>query len=166
MKLTMVSKTLLCSVLFFGLALGQGVERPKRLPPRDGFMARLNLTDTQKKDVEKLNTEFAKLRVDQQAKIKTAYIELRELTRADSPDKSAIEKQIGEISDLQGQNRVMRVDHWFAVNKLLTPDQQKVWRERLNTPPGERLAMRLGQFRDRMMRFFHRRQGPPQDGNP
>ncbi len=133
------------------------------MPVGRGIMQKLNLTDSQKKDVEKLNSELAKQRVDQQARIKTAAIDLRELMRADQPDKGAIEKKIGEIANLQAQNRMLGVDHWFAVNKLLTPDQQKIWKETLNHPPRARFAMRMNQMRDRAMKFFRGRPGPPQD---
>lgn len=163
MKSTTLFRMALCSIFMFALALGQERERPNPMPHKGGIMEKLNLTDSQKKDVEKINTDLAKKRVDQQAKIKTASIDLRELMKAESPDKTAIEKKIGEIADLQARNRILGVDYWFAVNKLLTPDQQKTWKNMLNRTPRERIAMRLGQMRDRVMRFFHNRPAPPQE---
>ncbi len=155
------------SLLFvFTLGMSQGNGRSSTPPRWQGMAERLNLTDSQKKDVEKLNTDFAKQRVDQQAKVKTARIDLRALLKSDSPSKDAIEKKIGEIADLQAQNKVLGVEHWFAVNKLLTPDQQKIWKNMLDRTPGERMAMRIGRMRDRVMRFFHRGPGPAQSNTP
>jgi Spy/CpxP family protein refolding chaperone len=128
-------------------------------------LEKLNLTDAQKKDFQNLNTDFAKQRVEQQSKIKLAAIDLRSLMKADTPDKAAIEKKINEISDLQAQNRLLRVDHWFAVNKILNPDQQKLWKEMLDRPfrAGFR-GGRMGQMHaGRVMRPYGRMM--PQ-GNP
>jgi Spy/CpxP family protein refolding chaperone len=166
MKSRLLLELVICSLIVFALGLGQGRERPNPMPNRQGVMETLNLTDSQKKDVEKLNTDFAKQRVNQQAKIKTAQIELRSLLNSDTPNKDAIEKKIGEIADLRAQNRVLGVEHWFAVNKLLTPDQQKIWKGMLERTPRQRMAGRLGQMRDRIMRFFHRGPSPVQGENP
>ncbi len=162
MKLTTVFSFIFSAIFLFGIAVGQETRKPEPMPFGRGVMQKLNLTDSQKKDVEKLNSDFAKQRVDQQAKIKTATIDLHQLMKADQPDKAAIEKKIAEISDLQAKNRMLSVDHWFAVNKLLTPDQQKIWKETLNNPPRGRFAMRMGQMRDRVTRFFRGRTGPPE----
>ncbi len=166
MKATMLSTLVLGFVFVFSTAFGRQGERPKPGPFHQGIVNDLNLTDSQKKDVEKLNTDFAKQRVDQQAKIKTAQIDLHSLMKADAPSKEAIEKKIGEIADLQAQNRVLGVEHWFAVNKLLTPDQQKIWKNVLERTPRQRLAMRLGQMRERMMRYFRGRPAPAEQNIP
>jgi Spy/CpxP family protein refolding chaperone len=166
MRSTLIFNLAICSLFVLTMGFGQQRERPNPAQHRQGMTENLNLTESQKKDVEKLNTDLAKRRVDQQAKVKTAGIELRALMKSDTPDKDAIEKKIGEIADLQGQNRILGVDHWFAVNKLLTPDQQKIWKGMLNRTPRERMGTRFGQMRDRIMRFFPRRPAPAEGDNP
>lgn len=94
-------------------------------------IGKLNLTDTQKKDVDKIVFDAAKQTIAQRAKVATARLELRQLFKADSPDKNAIEKKMNEIADLSTQIRIDHVDGWFAINKLLTPDQQKIWKHTL-----------------------------------
>lgn len=121
-----------------------------RVAPRERFGAnaaqvlrQLNLTDAQRKDFQDLRFDLQKKSVEQQAKLKTARLELAQLFKADNPDKSAIEKKMSEITQFQSQQRALFVDHWFAVNKILTADQQKVWKRAL-----ERF---VAQRRDRMM---------------
>lgn len=150
MSITTLLKSIIGTLVVFAVAYSQGDEKPNAMPENRGPFAKLNLTDAQKKDIEKLNTDFAKQRVEHQAKIKTATIDLRQLMRADAPDRAAIEKKINEISDLQAQNRIKGVDHWFAVNKLLTPDQQKVWKTMLDRTPGQRLAKFFRNMRERL----------------
>ena len=159
--------TLILSLLFIlSIGSGQQQQRPGVRPFHQGMMENLNLTDSQKKDIEKLNTDFAKQRVEQQAKVRTAQIELHALFKSDEPNKDAIEKKISEISDLQSRNRILGIEHWYAVNKLLTPDQQKIWKSTLERTPRQRLAMRFRQMRDRMKRFFRDRPAPAPGDTP
>jgi len=122
----------------------QGIEEagiPPHSQGHDGvavlpqMLGKLKLTDTQKKDVEKIVFDAAKETIAQKAKVATARLELRQLLKADSPDKNTIEKKINEIADLSAQIHVDHVDGWFAINKLLTPDQQKIWKHALAARP-------------------------------
>ncbi|MGE5315080.1 MAG: Spy/CpxP family protein refolding chaperone [Acidobacteriota bacterium] len=99
---------------------------PRRMPGRD-FIASLNLTDAQKKDIAKIRSETQKRGVDLKAKAEKARIELRELLMAETPDQSAIEKKLNEVAENEADIRMNRIDGWFETNKLLTPDQQKQW---------------------------------------
>ena len=117
-------------LLAFNLSLAQDRPNPpNRANLRGRALRELKLTDEQQKSIESLRFDMRKKTVDQQAKLKTARLELAELFKADQPNQSAIQKKIGDISQLQSQQRLLIVDHWFAVNKLLTPDQQKIWKK-------------------------------------
>ncbi|MGH2569310.1 MAG: Spy/CpxP family protein refolding chaperone [Bacteroidota bacterium] len=114
------------------LALGQE-EMPmgefEQDMPRYGMMDRLNLSDDQRNQIEKLRTDFQKQQIPQRGKVETAQIELRELLRAENPDKAAIEKKINELAQLRAQLSVARVNQMFAVRNVLTPEQQKMIRD-------------------------------------
>jgi Spy/CpxP family protein refolding chaperone len=117
-------------ILAFSVSLGQNrMTSQNRASMRDRVLRELKLTDDQQKSMENLRFEMRKKVVDQQARLKTARLELAELFKADQPNQSAIQKKVGEISQLKSQQRLLVVDHWFAVNKLLTPDQQKTWKK-------------------------------------
>jgi len=163
MKSTTLSKIVLCMLFVVPVAFSQGRKGPDGGPSRGRTLEQLNLSDSQKKDVEKLNTDFAKQRVEQQAKIKLAAIDLHSLMKVDSPDKAAIEKKIGEISDLQAQNRILGVEHWFSVNKLLSPDQQKSWKHMLDRPLRERILAKMRQMGERILGRSHERPMPPEN---
>jgi hypothetical protein len=75
----------------------QGHDGAAMLP---SMLGKLKLTDVQKKDVEKIVFDAAKETIAQKAKVATAHLELRQLLKADSPDKNTIEKKINEIADL------------------------------------------------------------------
>lgn len=147
MRIKSLLSAALCTMLVFTLGYGQRMQRPGAGASNGMLVEKLKLSDSQKADFEKINTDFARQRIEQQAKIKLAALDLRTLLNADSPDKSAIEKKINEISDLQAQNRMLRVDHWFSVNKILNPDQQKIWKSMLDRPLRGRFAAGMGQMR-------------------
>ena len=92
---------------------------------------RLGLTDDQRDQIRKLSLDHAKAQTDIAAKIRVARIDLRELFLTDKLDRNAIEKQMNSVSDLQQRAKINRLDHMFAVYKILTPEQQKKWREHM-----------------------------------
>ena len=99
------------------------------------ILGKLKLTDVQKKDVDKIVFDEAKQVIAQRAKVETARLELRQLFNEDNPDKNTIEKKIDEVANLSAQIHINLVDGWFAINKLLTPDQQKIWKHALAARP-------------------------------
>ena len=141
----------------------------KKDRPTQGMMHKhavkeLNLTDEQQKQVDKLHSDLAKELIDQRAKIAKAGVELHDLFKVESPDKSAISKKIQEIADLGAEAKILRVDHWFAVNKILSADQQKVWKKFLN----ERMEDRFegGMMKHPGMKGPHSAPMPEMHGGP
>jgi len=106
-------------------------ERGKMHGNMTGLMKKLNLTDDQQKQLKDLRFQFQKQQVGEEAKLRTAQIELRELLTADSPDRAAIAKKVDQLSALRADGIMAKFDHWQAVKKILTPEQQKIWKESL-----------------------------------
>ena len=127
----------------------------KRVDTHESMMEKLKLSDQQQAQMRKLRLEFAKKEVQLHAKIQLARLDMRDLIGADQPDRSAIEKQVKEISDLQYQQKLDLIDHLFAVKAILTPDQVKIWKEQLKE--------RHGMFREQRM-GTRRRQGMMGEG--
>jgi Spy/CpxP family protein refolding chaperone len=119
---------------------GTAIERIELNKDGDNFdmpiFGMLKLTDDQEKDFMKLRFDIEKKQTEAQAKVRTAQIELKELFTADNPDHAAIEKKVKEISDLKTKLHLNRLDHWFAVNKILKPEQQKIWKKHLGKGRG------------------------------
>ena len=128
---------------FASMAIAQPDPGPRNMPRHQEMMGKLNLTDQQKSDMQKLRLEMEKKQVQIQSKIQLQRIDLRELFAADKPDRAAIEKGIKAVSELQLQEKMNMVDHLFAVNALLTPEQQKIWKQTI----GQRLGMMSGEMR-------------------
>lgn len=99
------------------------------------YIGKLNLTEEQKKEVDKIRTDMEKQTIAQHAKLATARVDLHQLFKADNPDRSAIEKKMNEMADLGVRLHMIKIDAWFSVNKLLTPEQQKTWKKVLENAP-------------------------------
>jgi Spy/CpxP family protein refolding chaperone len=101
-----------------------------------GMEEKLDLNADQQKKVEVLRSDMQKKRIDLAAKIKTLRVELKDLYNSDALDQKAIESKMTEISRLHNEMKLNHTDFWFSVNKLLTADQQKIWKEghRMNRP--------------------------------
>jgi Spy/CpxP family protein refolding chaperone len=121
-------------------------DRPLGPGPAKRILDELKLTEDQQKKVQELRFDLMKQMAAQRSRIATAMIEFRELAAKENPDKSALEKKIKEISELRTQARTMMLNQWFNVNKLLTPEQQKVWKKALE---GRMWMERRGEMRER-----------------
>lgn len=93
------------------------------------MMETLKLTDDQQKQFDKLRADFQKERIGMRSTLQQLRIDLRELYRAGTPDKGKIDATINEIGKQQTEMKLKQNDHWFRINKILTPEQQKIWRE-------------------------------------
>ncbi len=93
------------------------------------FIEKLDLTADQQKQFDKIRTDMQKKQIDLRSKIQMLRLDLKDLFNEDSPNKSNIASKINEISKLQTEAKLSHLDLWFEVNKILKPDQQKIWKE-------------------------------------
>jgi Spy/CpxP family protein refolding chaperone len=126
---------------------GQGGGRGELGP--EMFMAladKLELTDQQKAQLQKMQEEFQLQRVDARAKVEKAAIHLRGLMRdPNSPEKEVL-SGIDEVAQLRADMAKMRFTHWRQCRSVLTDKQIEM----------------LKQLRkDRIERVFDREEGQP-----
>jgi len=88
----------------------------------------LGLTDQQADRLHQIAVEAKKSSVKTQADIAVRGIELREMLRADKPDREAVMKRVQEISELRGQLMKQHIESFLAAKSVLTPEQQKKMR--------------------------------------
>lgn len=132
-------------VLFVLLATTVAFAQPRRMMHdrpmgqrmmHEAVVEKLKLTDDQEKQFGKLHAELEKKQIALRSKVQTLRVELRELFNEDKPDRGKIESKIGEISKLQNEMKLNHVGLWFDVSKILTPEQQEIWKERPLGGPG------------------------------
>jgi len=88
----------------------------------------LGLADQQTDRLRQIVVDAKKNTIKTRADIAVRGIELREMLRADKPDREAVMKKVQEISDLRGQIMRQHVESLLAAKTVLTPEQQKKMR--------------------------------------
>jgi Spy/CpxP family protein refolding chaperone len=122
-------------VIAHSLTLAQPREAIKQVHRGEGreghHLSDLNLTEDQKRSMRSLQLDLERKRIDLQAKIQLLEVDLKSAAMSDKPDRGMIEKTLRSITDLQYQMKLSRIQHWFEVSKILTPEQQIGWKKRL-----------------------------------
>ncbi len=105
--------------------------------------AKLELTDDQKEKMQKMREDFQMLMIDQQAKVRKAQLQLRQLQRDDKASTSAVEAQIDAVAKVRAESAKMRYRHHAEMQSILTDKQKQMLKEmRTSGPRGMRGGMR------------------------
>ena len=141
-----------------GLPGGRMLPKLMAMLENDRVKAELGLTDEQVSRLRQITVDTEKSTVKVGADLAVQGIELRELLRADKPDRDAVMKKVQEISDLRGEMMKQHVEALLAAKTVLTPEQQKKIRAFI-----ERRAA-AEPWREKMME--RRRLAPPPPAGP
>lgn len=115
--------------LVAGVALAAGPERPGRPEergPRDGraeIKEALGLTDAQVADLHKLRMDEARKRIQAQANVRIARLELRELLAAPTVDEKAVRAKAKELEQAQTAAEEARVEAMIALRRIVNAEQ-------------------------------------------
>lgn len=101
-------------------------------------LGRLELTDTQQKQVEDLRLAHQKKMIQIRSSIEQGRLDLRAAREASSPDRATVEKAIKAVADLELQAKLERTRFWFELRALLTPKQQELLKEMPDRAPMRR----------------------------
>lgn len=145
------------TLAFAATALAQPPRGPMpqrgMIPPHEAIIEQLKLTEAQQDQMKKLRLDLMKKQTALRSKVQTLRLEIQEHFLADKIDRAAIEKNMNAISDAQHQMKLNMLAHWFDVNSILTPEQQKIWK---NAPMAFGQQMRHG-MREGMRRMMQHR---------
>jgi Spy/CpxP family protein refolding chaperone len=93
----------------------------------EGMMEMLDLDSATAAKVAKLRDEHQKDRIALRAKLETARVEFRAAMRKDPVDEKAALSKQKEVASVREQLQTSALEHRFAVAKLLTPEQRKIF---------------------------------------
>ena len=108
---------------------GHEAERLLAMLDNDRVKGLLGLTDEQATRLRQITVETEKAAIKTKADLAVRRIELRELLKADNPDRDTVMKKVQEVSDLTGQLMQQHVQALLSAKTILTPEQQKKIRE-------------------------------------
>ncbi len=133
---TKILVVVLGCLMIGGVAFGQRAAQrgPMSMERHPVLFSALKLTDQQKTDAKKVWFELRQKQIDVRAGLQHARLDYESLASADKPDQKALNAKIKDMANLRAQLQQNKLDAWFAVNKLLTPEQQKTWKRVLEHP--------------------------------
>lgn len=117
---------------------------------------KLDLTADQKVQIDKLRDKHQKSMIDYQAEMKKLSLDVKNLWKAEKPDKKQIESATDKLSALRSKMQKEKLAHWFDVYNLLDDKQKESFKEmRQNFGKGMRQRMHRmrGDFPGRMGRL-------------
>ncbi len=161
-KVLGLSVLLLGSVSFIGLALADEEDKSgHRMPHQSGMMGEsgmkghhmslsplamkdeLGLKEDQVKAIEPLETDYRKNAIKSRADIRIAMIDFGSLLDQKSPNRSAISAKVDEISGLQKQMMMYRVDTLLKLKEILTPEQYAQFRSQIKSQMERGMGRRM-----------------------
>jgi Spy/CpxP family protein refolding chaperone len=108
-----------------GMGMGPGMGPGPGAGPGAMMLRGLDLNADQQKKVTAIHEKQARLMVQSQADVRIAAMDLRQLLRADAPDKAKIDAQIDRLAQLRAGLAKSRAATMLEVRALLTPEQLK-----------------------------------------
>jgi Spy/CpxP family protein refolding chaperone len=125
---------------------GYGKNRQGRRGRGDGLAAdrmlrgasRLELTDDQIAQLEKLSYDAKTKLIDLNSELEKSRLELRRQMETDGEDLSAMKKQMEANSQIRVNIQMLKLENWIDAKKVLTDDQKKLIKDR-----HPRMGMRL-----------------------
>jgi Spy/CpxP family protein refolding chaperone len=126
----------------------------------------LNLTDTQKDQIDKLRYEHKKEVTDLRYEIKKNRIEIEELLKSSNLDENKIRSYVDKNSDLQAKIKKSALNLWFKTYNLLDDKQKETWRKEsplLNEGGMRHMIMHDGNgmgLREKIIQKFRHMPGP------
>ncbi len=133
---------LLFSVFTFPVLAQQGMGMGNGMQKRDGsgmgygnqhfrnqMMTKLNLTDQQKDKISELKITHQKNMIDLKAQLQKDILGLKELRSKDDFNRNDVLSSVEKVNKSRDAIAVERANHMMDVYQILTPDQQKVWKQ-------------------------------------
>ncbi|MBU2585725.1 MAG: periplasmic heavy metal sensor [Bacteroidetes bacterium] len=116
---------------------------------------KLDLSTDQQIQIDKLKDKHQKSMIDYQAEMKKLSLDVKNLWKAEKPDKKQIEAATDKLGALKSIMQKEKLAHWFDVYNLLDDKQKESFKEmRQNFGKGMRQRMHRmrGDFPGRMGR--------------
>ena len=127
---------------------GEGIVRLLRMGDR------IDLTDKQRDDLKKMQTDFQLERIDHKAETEKAKVRLHSMMRDEAPE-AEVSSAIDRVYDLKAEMQKMQYMHRMKIKELLSDEQRTKLKELRQSQGarGKEMGMRGKQGRRGFRRF-------------
>jgi Spy/CpxP family protein refolding chaperone len=106
-----------------------GKEMKGMMQHKDDLMKKLKLTDQQKEKIRDLRTTFQKNLIDLRADLKKNVVDLKALKSKDNLNRDDLIAAVTKVNNSKNAISLAVANHLFDLYQVLTPEQQKIWKE-------------------------------------
>jgi len=113
---------------------GKMMHKGDGMPKMRGQMIkeRLELNDEQSKKFDEIMFAQREKAIDTRAEIQKLKLQAQKITSSGKVEVEKLKEINSKIADLQKEMKNARLDSWNKINKILTPEQQKIWAQMLD----------------------------------
>ncbi len=146
--------TFIASVIINAQPMPMKNKRPAQgmMMHRMELMKKLNLTDQQKEKMADLRISFQKKMIDLKSDLQKSKLDLKELKAKSDFNRNDVIAAVEKINKSRDAISLAVANHLLDMYQILTPEQQKIWKEQAPLFKGMRQGMRQG-----TKRMFHHR---------
>jgi Spy/CpxP family protein refolding chaperone len=117
-----------------------GSESERRNHPARGMWEELNLTAEQEAQFREVNARHAPMRREHAQRIEDLRGRINQELLKDRPSRSLLAQYAGQMGEIQKRMNIESVNHFLNVKAILTPEQFKIFTDRVSvgSPSGGR----------------------------
>jgi len=119
----------------------------------------LNLSAEQEQQIKDLRYQQQKKAIDLKSQVEKNRLEIKHQITSDNFDENKILELTEANSKIQAELKTSKIKTWLAINKLLTPEQQKIWKKHFEKAPRlirEKIRHKMDRFRNERMMKHHK----------
>ncbi len=136
MKKQLLTLVMLVSIFAFGnnafAQMNMGEGNPAFGQPHGMMKQKLGLNEEQAKKFDQIMFDQKEAMIDTRAQIQKLKVEAQKIAASDNVDLNKLKKINAKIENLRTAQKDRRLETWEKVNKILTPEQKKIWKNMLN----------------------------------
>lgn len=155
-----VISTVIVTLLFASLSFAQPPAKPFS-PNRPGMQNmclqnaaifnKLNLTDAQKDNFQKLRLTFQKQMIDLKANLQKSKLDLKEIQAQDNIDRSDVIDVVKKINSNKNAIALASANHRMDMYDILTPAQRLIWKDfKMHRMAGKKMMKMKKMMKKRM----------------
>ncbi len=151
--------TVIVTLLLSSLSLAQAPDKP--FPPKRPGMQKmhqmktmfnkLNFTDSQKEQFQKMKITFEKKMIDLKANLKKSALDLKALQLNNNINRDDVISAVKKINGNKNAIALAKANHRMDMYEILTPEQRKIWKEsKMHRNAGKKMMKMKKMMKKRM----------------
>jgi Spy/CpxP family protein refolding chaperone len=112
------------------------------MQPGEMMKQKMGLTDEQSKKFDEIMFAQREKAIERRAEVQKLKLKMQKIAASENVDVNELKKLQNKIAEIHKNQMNARLDAWEKVNKILTPEQQKIWAQKLRMMSSGKFPMK------------------------